>query len=381
MASIFADTPVSDWLQSPWFLGPLVFVLWVALFLVVKRYVLKALQRMAERTAWTWDDVLVRALSGPLLLPILATGLMLFERILPLSKEWDRALDVVLAGAMALALVLFVDLACRGILDRLAERQPILRGTRSLIQGIVRGIIISLGILIFLDSIGISITPILASLGIGSLAVALALKETLANLFAGIQMIADKTIEPGHFIRLEGGTEGTVTRMGWRTTRILTQGNNMVVIPNAKLTETLITNLNQPGPETDVRVEAGVHFDSDLAAVERVTQEVARETQNTHLGAVPGYEPSVRFTAFGDSSINLVVILRARNQDGSQWLRHDLIKRLQSRYAREGIIMPFPTRTLDLPPERSESLRESFLSADDVPADAGTGGGTPADRE
>src|SRR5262249_3460731 len=148
---------------------------WVILFLVVKRYVLRWLRRVAARTSWTWDDILVRALSGPLLLPILGSGFLIFERILPLSREWDHAFDIVMAAAMALALVLFVDLACRGILDRVAEQNALLQGTRGLIQGMVRGVIIALGLLIFLDSIGISITPILASLGIGSLAVALAL--------------------------------------------------------------------------------------------------------------------------------------------------------------------------------------------------------------
>jgi small-conductance mechanosensitive channel len=376
MPSFLADSRLGEYLNSPWLLGPLVFILWVAIFMVIKRYVLRALQRAAERTAWTWDDVLVRALSGPLLLPIMASGLLVFERILPLSPEWDRAFDIVMAGAMVLALVLFMDLACRGVLDRLAEKQPVLLGARGLVQGVIRGVIIAVGILVFLDSVGISITPILASLGIGSLAVALALKDSLANLFAGIQLILDKTIEPGHFIRLEGGLEGTVTRMSWRTTRILTAANSTVVVPNSKLTESLITNFHLPEPEVDARVELGVHFDSDLEQVEKVTLEVAREVQRAYPEAIAGFEPRVRYTGFGESSINLVVINRASNQDGSLRLRHHLIKSLQRRYAREGIIMPFPTRTLDLPPERSDELRERFLPGGDIPADAGPGEST-----
>ena len=374
MPSLFANSPVSDYLQSPWLVGPVVFILWVLLFLGVKHHILKWLHRAAARTKWTWDDVLIRALSGPLLLPILASGWLVFERILPLSKEWDRAFDILMAAAMALALVLFVDFACRGILDRLSERHAILQGTRGLVQGLVRGVIIALGLLIFLDSIGISITPILASLGIGSLAVALALKDSLANLFAGIQMLVDKAIEPGHFIRLEGGTEGTVTWMGWRTTRLQTAGNSSVVVPNAKLTENLITNFSLPDPEVDARVELGVHFDSDLEQVERVTLEVAREIRQAHPEAVPTAEPRIRFNSFGDSGINLVVTVRARTYDGSMVIRHHLIKGLQARYAREGIIIPFPTRTLDLPPERSDSLREQFLAGGNIPTDAGPAG-------
>jgi small-conductance mechanosensitive channel len=376
MPSYLADSPLGEYLNSPWLLGPLVFILWVILFIVVKRYLLKWLHRVAERTGWTWNDVLVRALSGPLLLPILASGLLVLERILPLSKEWDRAFDIVMAAAMALALVLFVDLACRGVLDRLSEKHAVLQGARGLVQGMIRGVIIAVGVLVFLDSIGISITPILASLGIGSLAVALALKDSLANLFAGIQIILDKTIEPGHFIRLEGGIEGTVTRMSWRATRIQTTVNSTVLVPNAKLTEGLITNFNLPEPEVDVRVQVGVHFDSDLERVEQVSLDVAREVQRLHPEATAGFEPRVRYEGFGESGINLVVVNSARNHDGSVSLRHHLIKSLHLRYAREGIIMPFPTRTLDLPPERNESLRERFLAGGDIPSDAGPGEST-----
>lgn len=369
MPTFFADSPLGGWLNSPWLLGPLVFVVWSILFVLVKGYLLKLLRRVAARTSWTWDDVLVRALSGPLLLPIFASGLLIFERILPLSREWDRAFDIVMAAAMAMTLVLFVDRACRGVLDRLAEKKPVLKGTRGLIQGLIRGVLIALGVLVFLDSVGISITPILASLGIGSLAVALALKDSLANLFAGFQMILDQSVEPGHYIRLEGGLEGRVTRMGWRTTRILASDNNMVVVPNSKLTESIITNISLPESEMDASLEVGVHFDSDLGKVERVSLEVAKEVQRSHPEAVAGAEPKVRFTALGDSSVNMTILVRARNVEGSKWVRHELIKRIQARYAREGILIPFPTRTLDLPPERSESLRGSFLTGSDGPAD------------
>src|SRR5437899_3891451 len=139
--------------------------------------------------------------------------------MLPLWKTWDRALDVALGAAVALAMVLFIDRACSGLLDRLAQRSADLQGARGLIQGTVRGLAAGVGLLIFLDSIGISITPILASLGVGSLAVALALQETLANLFAGLYMGADKPIDAGDFIRLGGGEEASGPPSRWRSTR------------------------------------------------------------------------------------------------------------------------------------------------------------------
>lgn len=385
MLSFLSATPLSEYLQSRWLLGPVTFVIWVLLFLLVKRYALRWLQRVAERTAWAWDDVLVKALSGPLLMLIVSSGLLIFERILPLSGEWDRAFDIVMAAAMALALVLFVDVAVRGVLDRLSEKHAVLQGAHGLIQGMLRGIIIAVGLLIFLDSIGISITPILASLGIGSLAVALALKDSLANLFAGIQLILDKTIEPGHLIRLDSGLEGTVTKMSWRTTQLLTNNNTTVVIPNARLTEGVITNFNLPEPEVDARVELGVRYDSDLEKVEQVILEIARQIQQTHPDAAEGYAPRMRFEAFGDSGINFIVINRAKNHDGSQRMRHQMIKTLHERFGREGIGIPFPTRTLDIPPGDQEALKGKLLPGGSPasvkpPADAPRGDGNEPAR-
>ncbi len=350
--SLSQDPLISEMIESPWILGPVVFVLWMIVFYILKVVVIRALHRAAARTAWTWDDVLVSALSTPLLIVVAAGGLVVFGRILPLPPEGDRAFDVMFAASLALALILFVDRSCRGLLDRFSEKTPVLQGARGLVQGIVRGIIIALGLLIFLDSIGISITPILASLGIGSLAVALALKDTLANLFAGIHMIVDKPIEPGQFVRLEGGQEGTIDRVSWRSTWIRVGGNSVVVVPNQKLAESVITNFTLPGPEIDFSVDLGVHYDSDLEKVERVTLDVAREVLETVEGGVRGAEPVVRFHAFGDSSINLRAFLRAADYNAAPLLRHEFIKRLHRRFRREAIVIPYPIRTLDLPLDR-----------------------------
>ena len=347
-----------DWAASPWVMAPAVLVLWVAVFLIVKKIVLAAMRRVARRTAWTWDDVLVDALSTPLLIAILSSGLLVFDRILPLQPEWDRAFDVLFAFSIVLAMVLFADRAVRGALDRLAASSPVLQGARGLIQAGVRGVIIGIGLLIFLDSIGISITPILASLGVGSLAVALALQDTLANLFAGLYMIADKPIEPGHMIRLPGGEEGTITKIGWRSTWIRMQPNNVLVIPNSKLAGGIIINYDLPQREIALTVPVGVHYDSDLGKVERVTLEVARDVQRGVAGAVAGAEPVVRFLGFGDSSIQFNVVLRARDFAGMADVRHEFVKRVQARFRQEGIIIPYPIRTLDLPPGHLDGLKD-----------------------
>jgi small-conductance mechanosensitive channel len=344
---------------SPWIVGPVVFLLWVLVLLAAKKRVLAITRHyLAQRRSWLWAESLVDALSPAVTIAILAGGVALLDRILPLSPRSDRVFDVLLAGALILALIVFADRVCRQLVDRLAMKSTALQGAHGLAQGAVRGIIIGLGILVFLDSIGISITPLVASLGIGSLAVALALQDTLANLFAGIYMIAEKPVEPGHFIKLESGEQGYVTRVGWRSTHIRMLSDTMVVVPNSKLAGSVITNFSLPREQIIVTVDAGVDYSSDLRQVEQVTLEVARELMVQAEEAVREFEPRVRYHTFGDSSINFTVWLGARDFASGLAVRHEFIKRLHETYRRAGISMPFPTRTLELTADTFLKMRE-----------------------
>ncbi|HET8945893.1 MAG TPA: mechanosensitive ion channel family protein [Candidatus Polarisedimenticolia bacterium] len=335
--------------RAAWVNGLIALVAWLLVFLVAHAFVMRLLRKIAARTAWTWDDVLIAAIAWPTRLLILASGLTVLERILPLEPEWDRACDIMLAAAFALAFVLFVDRMTSGLLDRMAHKNAAFQGTRGLVQGAVRGLIIGIGLLIFLDSIGISIAPILASLGVGSLAVALALQDTLANVFAGFHLIADKPLEAGQFIRLQSGEEGHVVLVGWRSTRLKTPQNNIVVVPNAKLAGTVLTNFDLGTSAMAITVEVTVSLASDLEKAERIAMDVAREVQRTVPGGSSETEPAVRFIGFGDSGMRFNVILNSENLKTSNDVRHEFLKRLSDRYRREGIVIPFPTRTLDFP--------------------------------
>lgn len=159
--------------------------------------------------------------------------------------------------------------------------------SRGIIKGFNRGILLGIGAMIFLDVIGVSITPLLASLGVGSLAVALALQDTLSNFFSGIYTMVDKPVRVGDFIKLETGEEGYVTDVGWRNTRIRMLPNDTVVIPNGKLVGDGLPITYLPEPALAVLVQVGVHYDSDLKHVERVTCEVAKKIMQTVPGGVP----------------------------------------------------------------------------------------------
>jgi small-conductance mechanosensitive channel len=228
--------------------------------------------------------------------------------------------------------------------------------TRGFARAFARLLVLILGSLVVLDTLRISITPLLASLGVGGLAIGLALQGTLSNLFAGMQIISDRPIRVGDFVKLESGEEGYVTEIGWRATRIRMLPNNTVVIPNSKLADSILTNYYLPDQELAVLVNVGVSYDSDLAQVERVTVATAKEIQKTVSGAVSEFEPFIRYHTFDSSSISFTVIMRAKEFVDNYLMKHQFIKTLHVRYKQENIVIPFPIRTLEISEELLDRL-------------------------
>lgn len=206
----------------------------------------------------------------------------------------------------------------------------------------------TIGVLFLLESFGVAISPLLTALGVGGLAVALALQDTLANLFSGINILVAKQIKMGDFVRLSSGEEGHVVDMNWRNTTIKTSTENMIVIPNQKFASTTITNYAQPFAECSIFIPIGVGYDSNLDHVEKVTVAVAKEILHETEGGVNSSEPLVRYSSFAESSINFNVILRVRTVTDQYLIRHEFIKRIHARYQQEGIVIPFPTRTVSV---------------------------------
>ena len=206
--------------------------------------------------------------------------------------------------------------------------------------------VLVMGALIIMDQLGIAIAPLVAGLGIAGLAVALALQGTLTNFFAGINLLTDGSVRVGDYIELEGGLAGYIDQIGWRTTRIRMLANNMIIIPNSKMADSITTNYNFPEEQMSVYITVGVAYSSDLDLVERVTVEVAKQIMGETTGSVEGYEPSIWYTDFADSNINFWVVMRSHGYMDMWLLKHNFIKTLLRRYNEEGIEISFPARSL-----------------------------------
>jgi small-conductance mechanosensitive channel len=315
--------------------------------IVLKRTVFGRLARAAKSTRSPLDDLLVTALRDPLPLWGAAVGLYVASELVelpaPLAHVLQRTLLALFLFSITWALA---DLAAGVVRVQTHEAHGALPSV-TLLPNLSRIAVLVIGVLVILETLGISITPIITALGVGGLAVALALQDTLANLFAGIQVLLSRQVRPGDFVQLSSGERGYVQDVTWRYTTIRQLPNNITVVPNSKLASAITTNFYLPEQAMAVLVEVGVSYASDLARVEQVTIEVGREIMREVEGGVPEFEPFIRYHTFGDSSIGFTVILRTKEVVGQYLVKHEFIKRLHRRYRAEGIEIPFPIRTLE----------------------------------
>ena len=309
---------------------------------------------LTGRTRTTLDDLLLEAGSRPVFIFVLVHGFFLALTSTSFLDPWQGYIN----KAWAISVVVVVLYALQRLTNALIRwySQEVAARTRSrldekllpLVRRFLSVVIYGIGALLILDNLGIELSPLLAGLGLGGLAVALALQPTLSNFFAGTYVVADGAISVGDFIELDGGAMGQVVDIGWRTTRINSPAGNVVIIPNSKLVDTIVTNYQAPTPEMNAVISCGVSYDSNLAQVESICLEVSRETirELPDTVVVKEFEPVLRFREFGDSNINFIVVLRAKDRGNTFLLTHEFIKRLHARFAAEGVEINYPVRKL-----------------------------------
>ncbi|MFD0384910.1 mechanosensitive ion channel family protein [Streptomyces stramineus] len=328
----------------------------------------------AARTRWGGDDIIVDVLRTLAPWSAVAVGAASAAAALPLSRQVGHTVSQVLTACVMLTATFTAARVISGLVRSVAQSRSGVGGSATIFVNITRIGVLAMGFLIVLETLGISIAPLLTALGVGGLAIALALKDTLANLFAGVHILVSKTVQPGDYIQLSSGEEGYVRDINWRITVVEELSNNLVIIPNAKLAGTNMTNCSRPEPMLTVTVQVGVGYDSDLEHVERVTNEVVESVMKDVDGAVPDHEPAVRFHTFGDSRIGFTVVLGVGEFSDQYRIKHEFIKRLHTRYRDEGIRIPAPARTVALQQKGEALIPHPRAPRDTVPDRPGTAG-------
>ncbi|MGR3810193.1 mechanosensitive ion channel family protein [Jiulongibacter sp. NS-SX5] len=318
---------------------------------VLKATVFPPLHKFARRTNNSVDDALVTAVEKVIVPLFWVVGVWVAYHWSGLFPDYKPNIK---KGIIVFS-ILCVTWAAAYLVNELAKMY-LFRIGKSLPESSIFTVMIKigvyvLGILFIMHYLNIPIAPALTALGVGGLAVALALQDTLSNLFSGLQMLAAKKLKPGDYVKLDNGDEGFVEDISWRNTTVRALGNHIIIVPNSTMAGSIVKNFILPDSQNSVLVPVGVAYDSDLKEVERITIEVGREIQQSVEGAVPDHEPFIRYNEFGDSSINFNIILRAGDFVSQYLMKHEFIKALHARYEKEGIEIPFPIRTVHLKKE------------------------------
>ncbi len=342
------DSPIIDFVSQPWITAGLLFLGVLLAGWIVWRLVYRWLHRLAAKTETIWDDVLIQALRPLLLILTLMAAAAVAMKAPEIPKVLAGPIHQGLRVGSMLAVILFVDRMIIGWFTHGGQEAQQVGGGRGIIRLSVHVLVYIVGGLMILDTLGVKVTAILTTLGVGSLALALALQPTLASFVAGLQIAVERSVNVGDVVALGSGQKGTVVDIGWRTTKLLGFDNNMIYVPNSKLVGELLTNFNQPDKNLTMNLIFGVHYKSDLDKVEALCTQLALQAVESVAGNPRDVEPSVKFRAFNDSAIEVGIFIPVEEHAEQFKIKHELVKLIQKEFAREGIIIPYPIRTVEM---------------------------------
>jgi small-conductance mechanosensitive channel len=323
--------------------------------LFFRKFILNILQKWAKKTKTDVDDSIIKATRFPSIFWCIALGIYLGIKTSKLSAHIIFYASKVLSSLIIISIALALANMLTHIFTQYARRRKIEISSTSIVQTLIKIAILALGIVMLFSNLGISITPIITAMGVGALAIALALQDSLSNLFSGVHLMIEQPLKVGDYIKLDSGEEGYVIDIGWRTTKIRMLPNNMVIIPNSKLAGSIITNFNLPEKQMSVIVKVSVSYDSDPEQVESVLLDVAEKTADKVPGLLRDPAPFVRFNDFGDSALDFSLICRVEEFVNQYLAAHELRKKIFKRFQEEGIDIPFPIRTVYLKGENKSA--------------------------
>jgi small-conductance mechanosensitive channel len=336
---------MQHWMQLVVPLGVLVVTL--AVGYAGKRLMLRLLSRWTARSKGQAPRIISNALAGPVMIWVLILGLHLALQSSELPARATYLTARVLLALWILSLTIMASHLAGNLIRLHGSSIPGALPVTTLTQTLAQLGVVILGLLVLLGQLGISIAPILTALGVGGLAVALALQDTLSNLFAGFYIAIAGQLRVEDYIRLNTGEEGFVADIGWRNTTIRSLSNSLIIIPNNKLGQANVTNFHLPEKRIGVSIQVNVAYQSDTERVEHVLLDEALHAAREIPGMLSDPAPGVSFDpGFGDWALSFTVGYSVREFTDQFPVRHELRKRILKRLRQEQIEIPFPARTI-----------------------------------
>jgi small-conductance mechanosensitive channel len=312
-------------------------VLWALVAWLVRSVVGRSLTRLARSRRDELSEVLAKTLPRPAGFAVFLVALGGGVRFLPFEDRHMATVHRFVALALAvLGVAVLMRVALRAI-DAFGRSRPELRSSSGIGKAATWILGMAFVAVLVCDALRISLAPALTALGVGSLAFALALQDTLSNFFSGLYLVIDKPVRPGDFIRVDPAYDGYVESIGWRSTHLRTLANNLVIIPNATLSKAIITNFTLPTPHVASSVRVDVPFEADLDKVEDALADEAKRALDVP-GMADAPAPSVMMTpGFVDGGVGFTVAFHVRSYGDQGAVQHVLRKRIAARLKKEGI--------------------------------------------
>lgn len=308
------------------------------------------ISRMTSKTSTDLDDMLMDAISLPLIIAIGVIGVFVALQRAPLGDQAEVYVNLgfsvfyILFGA--LIAIRLINVFIYWYAENAAKKTKSKFDDHFLppLRRMVTLVVLLVALTFILGAFGVDLTAAVAALGVGGIAIALAFQDTLKEFFAGGHVILDKPIKIGDLIELESGDRGTVVDIGWRSTVISTWDGNYITLPNTKIANSKLVNYTEPARDIAFVIQMGVGYHEDLERVEKVTLDVANKALKKLGTGSKDRDPLVRFKSFGDSNIDFAVVFFVKQFGDQHPLKHEFIKAVKKRYDKEGIEISWPVR-------------------------------------
>jgi small-conductance mechanosensitive channel len=314
------------------------FVLTLLALLVVRHIAIRWLYKRTN-TAATLSHIVLDTFRIPSLLWCFAGAVKFGLDMSIIPQKYTGRASTAIEAFILISITMVVSSASVRTLNAYGRHRGVDLDLSGLSRTLIRVFVFTIGLLALLQLYHVNLTPILTALGVGGLAVALALQDTLANFFAGIHILIEEPIALNNTIRLATGEEGVVTDIGWRTTRLRNGNNNMVVIPNTKITSGILVNYNMPESKQTADVAVMVGFDADLDEVRRIALEETRAAE----GVFPAPEPVVLFIPGPlPTHLQFTVVFTVADYGSRGGVQSEVRLRIFRRLRRDGVPLPQP---------------------------------------
>jgi small-conductance mechanosensitive channel len=312
------------------------FLLTLLVLLLVRHFFIQWMYRHS-RGEGTAGRIALETLRLPSVLWCIVAAVKFGLEMSIIPAKYNAMASTAILAFLIISISMVVASASVRALTAHGRRRGIALALSGMASTLIRVFVFTLGLTALLRLYHVNIAPLLAALGVGGLAVALALQDTLANFFAGIHILIEEPIALGAPIRLSTGEEGIVTDIGWRTTRVRNGNSNVVVIPNTKITSGILVNYNLPDPRVAAEVAVMVGYDADLDQVHRIALD---QTRASH-GVLETPEPAVFFNpGLLTTHLQLTVVFSVADFNQRGPVQSDVRLRIYRRLRQEAVPLP-----------------------------------------